>query len=158
MIGVAAFSGIAVGAGLGLLIRRDRYFQLASLGLLSIALAIAFVLAGAPLPGLGALLLGGLAEVVLLAPSARPEVLADDAGAAFEPRRWGWIAISGAAALAVVGVLIGVGVASRSDLAAAAAATHPTLAQVGHQLVMGTGVAVLMVGLLAATTVVGGRL
>ncbi|MGC1405134.1 MAG: hypothetical protein WA938_00145, partial [Candidatus Dormiibacterota bacterium] len=44
----------------------------------------------------------------------------------------------------------------RAELAAAAAASQPTLAQVGHQLVMGAGVAVLALALLAATTVVGG--
>jgi hypothetical protein len=155
MIGVAAFLGVAVGAALGLLIRRERPFQLAALGALSVALAGAFVLAGAPLPAVGALLLGALSEVVLLAPSARTQVEAEEPGDRAEPRRWGSIGISAAAALAVVGTLIGAGVASRGVLSVARAA-QPTLTQVGHQLVMGSGVAVLVVGLLAATTVVGG--
>jgi len=155
MVGVAACSGVAVGAALGLLVRRDRPFQLAALGLLSLALAGAFLLAGAPLPALGDLLLGTLAEVVLLAPSARAQVEAEDPGARKEPRHWGAIGISALAALAAVGVLIGAGWASRGELASGLPA-QPTLAQIGHQLVMGTGIAVLVVALLAATTVVGG--
>ena len=155
MVGVAAFSGVAVGAALGLLLRRDRAFQLAALGMLSVALAAAFVLAGAPLPALGALLMGALAEVVLLAPSARAQVEAQEPGTRGEPQGWVAIGIPAVAAAAVVGVLIGVGVASRGALTIARS-VQPTLAQVGHQLVMGTGIAVLVVGLLAATTVVGG--
>jgi NADH:ubiquinone oxidoreductase subunit 6 (subunit J) len=155
MVGVAACSGIAVGSALGLLIRRDRSFQLLALGLLSLALAAAFVLAGAPLPALGALLMGAFTEVVVLAPAARTPVEADEQDAQAESRHWAVTGVSALAALAVVGVLIGVGVASRSALTVSRV-TLPTLAQVGHQLVMGTGVAVLVVGLLAATTVVGG--
>ncbi|HUY55632.1 MAG TPA: hypothetical protein VMV23_10795 [Candidatus Nanopelagicaceae bacterium] len=155
MVGVAACSGIAVGSALGLLLRRDRSFQLLALGLLSLALAAAFALAGAPLPALGALLMGALSEVVLLAPSARTPVEADEPDARAESRHWAVTGISALAALAVVGVLIGVGLASRSALTVSRL-TQPGLAQVGHQLVMGTGVAVLVVGLLAATTVVGG--
>jgi NADH:ubiquinone oxidoreductase subunit 6 (subunit J) len=155
MVGVAAFSGVAVGAALGLLIRRDRTFQLAALGLLSLALAAAFLLAGAPLPALGALLLGAFSGMVLLAPSARAQPEAGEPGTGSEPRHWGSIAISAVAALAAAAVLIGAGVASRAGLAATLA-SQPTLAQVGRQLVMGSGIAVLAVGLLAATTVVGG--
>ena len=155
MVGVAACCGVAVGASVALLIRRDRSFQLVALGLLSVALAVAFLLAGAPLPALGALLLGALYEVVLIAPSARAQVEVEEPGIRPERRRWGLIGISALAALATVGVLIGAGLASRADLAGGLAA-QPTLAQVGHQLVMGTGIAVLVVALLAATTVVGG--
>jgi len=155
MIAVVACSGIAVGAGLGLLLRRDRSFQLLALGLLSLALAAAFLFDQAPLPALATLLMGALAEVVLLAPAARPRPVTDDLARPNEPKEWIWIAIPAIAALAAVGVLIGAGVASRTAFSALLS-TPPTLAEVGHQLVMGTGIAVLVIGLLAATTVVGG--
>ena len=155
MIGVAACCGVAIGSALALLIRRDRSVQLVALGLLSLALALAFLLAGAALPALSALLLGVLAEVVLLSPSARSQTGKEARAPLAEPRRWGSIGLSAAAALATAGVLIGSGLASRAELVVKVAA-QPTLAQVGHQLVMGSGVAVLVVGLLAAATVVGG--
>jgi hypothetical protein len=155
VLGVAACCGAAVGSSLALLIRRDRSVQVVSLGLLSLALAVAFLLAGAALPGLGVLLLGVLAEVVLLSPSTRSTPEPDGPDRLIAPRSWLPIGMSALAALAAFGLLVGAGVASHSELAARAASS-PTLAQVGHQLVMGAGVAVLAVALLAATTVVGG--
>ncbi|HVC22695.1 MAG TPA: hypothetical protein VNH82_04625 [Candidatus Dormibacteraeota bacterium] len=154
MIAVAACLGVALGSALGLLIRRERSWQVLALGLLSLALAVAFLLASAPLPALGALLLGALAEVILLAPSARAAVLAEDERGAPEAKHWALIGVAAGASLAVIGVLVGAGVASRGALLPAAA-VRPSLAQVGHQLVMGSGVAVLAIALLAATAVVG---
>ncbi|MFZ0994844.1 MAG: hypothetical protein WAO09_02520 [Candidatus Dormiibacterota bacterium] len=155
VLGVAACCGAAVGSSLALLIRRDRSVQIVSLGLLSLALAVAFLLAGAALPGLGVLLLGVLAEVVLLSPSARSTPEANVPGLPVLETAWIPIAISAVAALATLGLLVGAGLASRAELVARAA-SQPTLAQLGHQLVMGAGVAVLAVALLAAATVVGG--
>ncbi|HVC40071.1 MAG TPA: hypothetical protein VNH20_08925 [Candidatus Dormibacteraeota bacterium] len=155
MVGIAACGGVAVGAALGLLIRRDRPFQLIAVGLLSLALAAAFTIDGAALPGLAALLLGGFADVVLLGPSARAGSVESDSPAGL--RRWGTVGIAAAAAVAAPGVLLGAGWASRLDLGGSTAlASQPTLAETGHQLVMGTGIAVLAVALLAAITVVGG--
>jgi hypothetical protein len=144
-----------VGSSVALLIRRDRSVQVVALGLLSLALAVAFLLAGAALPGLGVLLMGALAEVVLLSPSTRATPEDREPGRAAMPTAWVLIALSAVAALAVLGLLVGAGVASRAEFAVRAA-SQPSLAQVGHQLVMGAGVAVLAVALLAATTVAGG--
>jgi len=155
VLGVVACCGAAVGSSLALLIRRDRSVQVVSLGVLSLALAVAFLLAGAALPGLGVLLLGVLAEVVLLSPSTRSTPEVNGPGLPALKTAWVPIAISALAALAALGLLVGAGVASRAQLAAQAG-SQPSLAQVGHQLVMGAGVAVLAVALLAATTVVGG--
>lgn len=155
MLGVAACCGIAVGAGLGLVIRRDRGFQLLALGLLSLALAVAFLIAGAALPALGALLTGVVAELFLLAPTVGeqgPEPTPLRARGAWH---LGAAALAGLAALAAVGVLLGAGFASRGQLLSGLAAA-PSVGQVGHQLVMGTGVALLAVAVLAAATVVGG--
>ena len=154
MLAVAACCGAAVGSSLALLIRRDRSVQVVSLGLLSLALAVAFLLAGAALPGLGVLLLGGLAEVVLMSPSTRSTAEADRPRLPAQETAWVPIATSAVTALVALG-LLGAGAASRAELVARAL-SQPTLAQVGHQLVMGAGVAVLAVALLAATTVVGG--
>ena len=156
MLGVAACCGVAVGSSVALLIRRDRSVQVVALGLLSLALAVAFLLAGAALPGLGVLLMGALAEVVLLSPSARSTPEAQDSGRIARPTALVPIVLSAVAALAALGLLVAAGVASRAELAAGAVASRPTLAQVGHQLVMGAGVAVLALALLVATTVVGG--
>ncbi|MGH7666734.1 MAG: hypothetical protein ACREN1_05420 [Candidatus Dormibacteria bacterium] len=155
MVGVAACCGVALGAALGLLLRRERPFQLLAVGLLSVALAVAFLLSGAALPAIGVLLLGAIASVVLLGPSARAETPRSPDEAPIEERGWGPLLLSAAVALAVTGVLIGAGWASRSDLLAGAQA-KPSLALVGHQLVMGTGVAVLALVVLAGATVVGG--
>lgn len=155
MLGVAACCGAAVGSSVALLIRRDRSVQVVALGLLSLALAVAFLLAGAALPGLGVLLMGALAEVVLLGPSTRSTPEDHEPGRGGVPTAWVPIALSAVAALGALGLLVGAGVASRAELVVGAA-SKPTLAQVGHQLVMGAGVAVLAVALLAATTVVGG--
>ena len=155
MLAVAACCGAAVGSSLALLIRRDRSVQVVSLGLLSLALAVAFLLAGAALPGLGVLLLGGLAEVVLMSPSTRSTAEADRPRLPAQEPAWVPIATSAVTALVALGLLVGAGAASRAELVARAL-SQPTLAQVGHQLVMGAGVAVLAVALLAATTVVGG--
>ncbi len=155
MIGVAACLGVAVGSALGLLIRRERSWQVLALGLLSLALAAAFVLASAPLPALGALLLGALAEVVLLAPSARAQAPAEEDDSQPRSRHWTIIGVAAGTCLASLGVLLGAGFASRDDLISGLT-PRPSLAQVGHQLVMGSGVAVLAVALLAAATVVGG--
>jgi NAD/NADP transhydrogenase alpha subunit len=100
-------------------------------------------------------LLGVLAEVVLLAPSARAQAQSEASEATPETRHWGAIGLAAVGSLATFGVLVGAGVASRADLGSAGAG-HPSLAQVGHQLVMGTGVALLAVALLVATAVVGG--
>jgi hypothetical protein len=155
MVGVTVCCGAAVGSSLALLIRRDRAVQLVALGLLSLALAVAFLLAGAALPGLGILLLGALAELVLLSPSTRSTPEAQEPGLRATSAVWVPIVISALAALGALGLLLGAGLASRAELVTKAA-SQPTLAAVGHQLVMGAGVAVLSVALLAATTVVGG--
>jgi NADH:ubiquinone oxidoreductase subunit 6 (subunit J) len=155
VLGVAACCGAAVGSSLALLIRRDRSVQVLALGVLSLALAVAFLLSGAALPGLGALLVGVLAEVVLLSPATRSSPDPDGSDRRSVRTFWVPIALSALAALAALGLLVGAGVASRAQLAAQTASS-PSVAQVGHQLVMGAGVAVLAVALLAATTVVGG--
>ncbi|HEY6538123.1 MAG TPA: hypothetical protein VI138_03675, partial [Candidatus Dormibacteraeota bacterium] len=155
MVAVTACLGVAVGSALALLIRRERAFQLLALGLLSLALASAFLLAGAILPGLGALLLGVIAEVVMLAPSARTRTPTEGESEPAQPQSWWLVGATGLVALAVLGVLLGTGVASRVELSWGRY-QQPSLGQVGHQLLTGSGVAVLVIGLLAATTVVGG--
>lgn len=150
MVGVAAALGVALGAALGLLVRRERAIQLAATGLLALALAVALLLAGAPLPALGMLLLGGVTPLVFLMPAVGAAA-ARPAG----PRPWAAVVAAGAAALGAGGVILGAGIASRGDLIRGGA-SPPGLAAVGQHLVMGTGVPLLALLILAATTVVAG--
>jgi hypothetical protein len=146
---------VALGSALALLLRRERPVQLVALGILSAALAVAFALAGATLPALGELLLGAVAEVVLLAPSARAKLDGEAAPADGWGSGWGALVLPVLAGGGAAGLLVGAGLASRSQLVAKLSG-QPSLAEVGHQLVMGAGVAVVIVALLAATAVAGG--
>lgn len=154
MIGIAAAGGVSVGASLVLLVRRERSVQLLALGLMSLALALTLGLAGAPLPGLAVLLLGAVADLVLMSGLSRPfrqgAVLAE----AEPPQRRASAVLAGASALAAVAVLFGAGVAGRSALAGRGARS-PSIADVGHHLLIGAGVGVLGVLLLVATVLVG---
>ncbi|MGA2872381.1 MAG: hypothetical protein ABSF27_02165 [Candidatus Dormibacteria bacterium] len=153
MVGVAAACGVALGSAIALLLRRERQVQLVALGILSLALAAAFALAGATLPALGELLLGAVAEVVLLAPSARVKL--EGEAAPGRGARRAALVLPFAAGGGAAGLLVGAGLASRTQLVARLSSA-PSLAEVGHQLVMGAGVAAVIVALLAVTTVAGG--
>ncbi|MGH7612015.1 MAG: hypothetical protein ACREN4_08345 [Candidatus Dormibacteria bacterium] len=148
MVAVAALLGVAFGAGVGLVLRRERAFTLAALAVMAIALALALLLAGAGLPALGMVLLGGVTAVVLLAPATTARIPRPRPGGRAQ------VALAVLAGLAGAGVLLGAGVASRSDLGRSGRVA-PSLTLVGQHLVMGTGVAALALLLLAAVTVVG---
>ncbi len=149
MLGVAAAGGVAVGAALILVLRRERSVQLLAMAVLALALAVSFAIAGDWLPALGMLLIGGVGEAVLLAPLARGLPTSDSP----PRRRLPWAAA--AAALALLALLLGTGFADRAAFIGRAGAV-PSLAQVGRQLLLHSGLAVLVVLLLLAAMVVGG--
>lgn len=154
MIGIAVAGGIAIGAAISLVLRRERLLQLLALGLMSLAVAVALLIAGAALPALAVLLLGTIAEVALLTPLSRP-FSAGAAPARLTPAQHRTsIGVAAVAAVAATGLLIAAGIAARSALAGRVA-TSPSLVVVGRHFLVGAGVGVLGLLILAATVVVG---
>jgi hypothetical protein len=154
LIGIAAAGGISVGAALVLLVRRERSVQLPALGLMSLALAIALTLAGAPLPGLAVLLLGVFADLFLVSTLSRP--FREGAVPAVAPQLQHWVstAVAAVVAAATLAVLIGIGIAGRSALAGREKQS-PSITEVCHRLLVGSGVGALGLLLLVAIVLVG---
>ncbi|MHB1575331.1 MAG: hypothetical protein ACYCX9_02290 [Candidatus Dormibacteria bacterium] len=146
----AALGGVAVGAGLLVVLRRDRSFQLLACLLVAVAVALAMAVAGAVLPAIGALLLGGVGGLLALAPLARDL----QAGPRRVPRDPLAIGLEAAAALFVVALLVGAGVAARASFHSHSG-QMPSLGAVGHQVVLGAGVPLLGLVLVAATVLIG---
>ncbi len=154
MIGVAAAGGVALGAAITLVLRRERSLQLGALGLMSLAVAVALLLAGAVLPFLAVLILGVVAEVAMLSPLARPfrsGLAPTQPGPA---QLWASIGLAAAAAVVVAALLIASGIASRSAFGAQSRLS-PSLADVGRHFLLGAGVGVLGLLVLAAAVMVG---
>ncbi len=155
MIGIAAAGGVTVGAAITLLVRRERSLQLWALGLMSLALALAILLAGALLPALAVLILGAVAQVAMMSPLSRP-FRADREPAPLPPAQLRTsIGIGALAAVVAAGLLVGAGIASRAALGSRPQPA-PSLVDVGRHLVLGTGVGVLGLLILAAAVMVGG--
>lgn len=148
MIATAALGGIAVGAGLLVVLRRDRSWQLLAGLVVAVALALAMAVAGAALPAIGLLLLGGAGGALVLAPIAGDPPAGDQGGARAR------IALEAAVALCVVALLLGAGVAARASFEGRGRPT-PSLMEVGHQVLLGAGVPMLGLVLLAATVLIG---
>jgi uncharacterized membrane protein len=154
VIGVAALAGVAVGAALVIVLRPPRATQLLGMVLMTLALAAAFVAAGALLPGLGMLLLGALAGPAVLAPLNRRPSGSNTPEAGFSPWRRTMLLLNAALGIAVAALLVGAGIAARSGF------HHPTgqapsLSLVGQHVLLGMGVPVLGLVVLTAATLVG---
>ncbi len=152
MIAVAVLGGVAIGAEILVVVRRERPFQLLACLVAALAVALALAVAGAVVPAVGMVVLGGMAGVLVLMPlnqERRPDLQP-------EARSGSRVSLSleVGAALGVVALLLGAGFAARSSF------HHPTgqapsLSAVGHQIVLGVGVSVLGLIVLAATLLVG---
>ncbi|MHB1527144.1 MAG: hypothetical protein ACYCZN_12865 [Candidatus Dormibacteria bacterium] len=154
MIGIAAAGGVTVGAAITLLVRRERSLQLLALGLMSLAVAVALLLAGAVLPSLAVLVLGVVAQVAMMSPLSRP-FRADHEPAPLPPAPLRTsVGIAALAAVAAFALLVGAGVAGRVALSTRPQLA-PSLVDVSRHLLLGTGVGVLGLLILAAAVMVG---
>ena len=145
MIAVAVGGGVAIGSGFAFLWRHDRPGQLLALLLLSIGLGVAMAGAGAWVPA--------AVEVVLLGGSGVAVLTALDPGSAGAaeggaPRTALSVAIPGAAAVLTFALLVGVGATTTAGFPGTAAAPSP--ARVGTAFLLGAGVPVLGILILAA--------
>ncbi|MHB1639872.1 MAG: hypothetical protein ACYCUD_08550 [Candidatus Dormibacteria bacterium] len=152
MIAVAVLGGVAIGAGILVVVRRERPFQLLACLVVSLAVALALAVAGAVVPAVGMVVLGGVAGALVLMPldqERRPDPQPDA-----RPGSRASLAVEMGAALSVVALLLGAGFAARSSFHHPAGQA-PSLTAVGHQIVLGVGVPVLGLMVLAATVLVG---
>ena len=154
MIAVAVLGGIALGAAVLLMLRRERITQLMALGLVAVALTVAFGVVGAPLPALGMLLMGGLSTALLLWPVSSDQPRPATAEGSSQQLITGTVAVEAAVAVASVAVLIVLGISARSDFHHSPAEL-PSIALVGRHILLGTGVSVLGLLVLTATLMVG---
>ncbi len=149
MIGVAVAGGVAVGSALAFLLRPQRSLQLAALLLMSLAAGVAMATAGALIPGIVVVLVGGIGTTALLSPLSRSATAGDRRDRA--ARRASTI-YAGVAGLGVFALLLGVGIATRS--AFSAAPPGPSPAQVGSAFLLGAGIPALGAVVLLATVLV----
>ncbi|MGA9775315.1 MAG: hypothetical protein WBU92_05280, partial [Candidatus Dormiibacterota bacterium] len=149
MIGVAVAGGVAVGSALAFLLRPQRSLQLAALLLMSLAAGVAMATAGAVIPGIVVVLVGGIGTTALLSPLSQIATSGDRRDRA--ARRVSTI-YAGVAGLGVFALLLGVGIATRS--AFSAASSGPSPAQVGSAFLLGAGIPALGAVVLLATVLV----
>ena len=154
MIGVAVLIGIAVGAALLIVLRPPRPTKVLALALMTVALAAAFALAGALLPGLGMLLLGALAGPAVLAPLNRRQALPTTPAGASSTWRGVVLGADAVLAVAVAALLVATGIAARSGFRHPEGQA-PSLSLVGQHVLLGMGVPVLGLVVLTAATMVG---
>jgi len=154
MIAVAVLGGIALGAAVLLMLRRERITQLMALGLVAVALTVAVGVVGAPLPALGMLLMGGLSTALLLWPVSSDLPKPATAEGPSQQLITGTVAVEAAVAVASFAVLIVLGISARSDFHHSPAEL-PSIALVGRHILLGTGVSVLGLLVLTAALMVG---